>query len=211
MRATLCWNLHATLSANGLDCRHYKTAFLVRSASQTGADETKQLTTTNNKSNTNVCCPDRASTLLDPDTLDSDGHSGPRLWLPSTLPTAHSSKDPFANVLHNRLLLARLNSVNVNRRFEAMFAQRMRRTQSAATAANESRLILGTGRVVSPARAITLSLSTPVYRFLNARRSRLVWTKNRRYCLSMAARLLRTDCERAVLHRDCDAIGMVKP
>ena len=36
-----------------------------------------------------------------------------------------------------------------------MFAQRMRRTQSAATAVNESRLILGTGRVVSPARAIT--------------------------------------------------------
>lgn len=58
-------------------------------------------------------------TLLDPDTLDSDGHSGPRLWLPSTLPTAHSSKDPFANVLHNRLLLARLNSVNVNRRIRS--------------------------------------------------------------------------------------------
>ena len=92
-----------------------------------------------------------------------------------------------------------------------MFAQRMRRTQSAATAAKRKPANPWYRSCRLPGKGITLSLSTPVYRFLNARRSRLVWTKNRRYCLSMAARLLRTDCERAVLHRDCDAVGMVKP
>src|SRR5262245_43350069 len=58
-------------------------------------------------------------TLLDPDRLDSDGHSGPRLRLPSHLPRVHSSNDPFANVMHNRVLLARLNSVNVNGRIRS--------------------------------------------------------------------------------------------